>query len=170
MLLRLPKRPFIFLITTFLILSATAHAQDEKRRALPPPFASPPFPSAEYQGYPLVGVPGSDTVYPFMKWVYSTRWGEAIKKARINAYGWINGSGNISNCRHSNMPYSYWLVPNRVELDQLVLRLERQVDSVQTDHIDWIPFDHSLWDRLSLHDSRRLDKQPIVQTQLSLWI
>src|SRR5579885_3811602 len=28
----------------------------EGRRALPAPFNSPPFPSGEYQGYPLVGV------------------------------------------------------------------------------------------------------------------
>ena len=71
-----------------------------------------------------------------MKAVYSTPCGEAIKNSRIKAYGWINGSGNLSNCRHSNMPMSYWFVPNSVQLDQFVFRLERQVDSVQTDHID----------------------------------
>ena len=42
------------------------------RRALPPPFESPPFPSAEYQGYPLVGVPPGDEVYPLNE-SYSTR-------------------------------------------------------------------------------------------------
>ena len=44
--------------------------------------------------------------------------------------------GNLSNCQHSNSPFSYWLVPNRIELDQLVFRIEREVDSVQTDYID----------------------------------
>jgi hypothetical protein len=34
------------------------------------------------------------------------------------------------------MPFSYWLVPKKCELDQFVIRLERQVDSVQTCHID----------------------------------
>src|SRR5262245_32346175 len=29
------------------------------RRALPSPLASPPLPSGEYQGYPLIGVPYS---------------------------------------------------------------------------------------------------------------
>ncbi len=117
--------------------------QDEKsesdkstRRALPPPFASPPFPSAEYQGSPLIGVPSSDTVYPLMEAVYKTPYGEAIKNTGIKAYGWINGSGNLSSCRHSNTPDSYWIVPNRIELDQFVFRLEREVDSVQTDHMD----------------------------------
>lgn len=106
------------------------------RRALPAPFESPPFPSAEYQGYPLIGVPPSDTIYPLMKALYKMRTGDALKKSRVNIYGWINFSGNLSNCKDSNSPFSYWLVPNRVELDQFVFRIERQVDSVQTDHID----------------------------------
>jgi len=37
------------------------------RRALSAPFDSPPFPSAEYQGYPLVGVPYSTPPSPLMK-------------------------------------------------------------------------------------------------------
>ena len=115
--------------------------EDEKkeppRRALPAPFASPPFPSAEFQGYPLIGVPPDDTDYALMKAIYSTPFGEAIKKTRIKLYGWINGSYNWSTCHDSNSPDSYWLVPNRVELDQLVLRLERQVDTVQMAHLDF---------------------------------
>lgn len=110
--------------------------EEPPRRALPAPFASPPFPSAEYQGYPLVGVPPDSTVYPLMQVVYDSCWGDIIKKSRVKAYGWINGSGNLSNCTNSNTPDSYWIVPNKLELDQFVFRLERQVDSVQTDHID----------------------------------
>ena len=113
-----------------------AESKEPPRRALPAPFASPPFPSAEYQGNPLIGVPPSDTVYPLMKAIYSTPCGEAIKKSRVKAYGWINGSGNLSTCKNSNTPDSYWIVPNRVELDQFIFRVEREVDSVQTDHVD----------------------------------
>ena len=111
-------------------------SQEPPRRALPAPFQSPPFPSAEYQGYPLIGVPPSDTVYPLMKGIYKTPYGEAIKQSRVMAYGWINGSGNLSTCRNSNMPDSYWFVPNRFELDQFIFRVEREVNSVQTEHID----------------------------------
>ncbi len=111
--------------------------EEPKRRALPAPFASPPFPSGEYQGSPLVGVPPDDTVWPLMKVLYRSPLGNAMKRNRIRAYGWFNGSGNISNCKKSNSPFSYWLVPNKFELDQYVFRLERQVDSVQTDHADW---------------------------------
>ncbi|HEY4831552.1 MAG TPA: outer membrane beta-barrel protein [Waddliaceae bacterium] len=113
-----------------------SESDEPKRRALSAPFVSPPFPSADYQGSPLVGVPPSDTVYPLMKVVYDTPCGEAIKKSRIKAYGWVNGSGNLSTCKNSNTPDSYWIVPNRIELDQFVFRLEREVDSVQTDHVD----------------------------------
>jgi hypothetical protein len=110
--------------------------KEPPRRALPAPFASPPFPSGEYQGSPLIGVPPSDAVYPLMKAIYNTSWGEAFKKSRIKAYGWINGSLNGSTCRKSNSPFSYWLIPNSAQLDQFIFRVEREVDSVQTDHYD----------------------------------
>jgi hypothetical protein len=111
-------------------------APEPPRRALPAPFESPPFPSGEYQGYPLVGVPPDSSVYPLMKAIYGGPFGDEIKESRVKAYGWINTSGNWSTAKNSNTPDSYWIVPNRYELDQLVFRLERQVDTVQTDHID----------------------------------
>ena len=106
------------------------------RRALPPALPSPPMPSSEFQGYPLIGVPPDSTVYPLMGAIYGGRWGDEIKESRIKAYGWINASGNWSTAHNSNTPDSYWIVPNSVQLDQLLFRLERQVDTVQTDHID----------------------------------
>jgi hypothetical protein len=112
-------------------------AQAPRRRALPEPWSAPPFPGHEYQGYPLIGVPPSSDVYPFMKAVYEGPWGEAIKDTRIKFYGWVTTSGNWSNNKNSNAPASYWVVPNRYELDQLVFRFEREADTVQTDHIDW---------------------------------
>src|SRR5262245_33165600 len=36
------------------------------RRALPAPLNSPPFPMTEWQGFPLIGVPKSNSVYPLM--------------------------------------------------------------------------------------------------------
>jgi hypothetical protein len=50
---------------------------------------------------------------------------------------WVNASGNWSTAKNNNIPSVYWIVPNRYELDQLVFRLERYPDTVQTDHIDW---------------------------------
>jgi hypothetical protein len=107
------------------------------RRALPPPLKSPPMPSGEWQGYPLIGIPPSTTVYPLMRAIYDGPYGDAIKDSRITAHGWFNGSGNWSTSKQTNTPDSYWVVPNRLVLDQAVLMIERQVDTVQTDHIDW---------------------------------
>src|SRR5262249_49560282 len=50
---------------------------EKPRRALPSPWDSPPFPSSEYQGYPLIGVPPPDPgQYPIMKAIYgaNTDW------------------------------------------------------------------------------------------------
>jgi hypothetical protein len=109
------------------------------RRALPSPWPSPPFPGSEYQGYPLIGVPNSDTVYPFMKALYgaNTEWSEWVKESKIQFSGFVVASGNYSTAKNSNVPSSYWVVPNRFELDQLIFKLERLADTVQTDHIDW---------------------------------
>jgi hypothetical protein len=112
-------------------------AEEKPRRALPAPFNSPPFPTAEYQGFPLIGVPPSDAVYPFMKAVYDGPYGDAIKDTRVKFYGWVNASGTWSTAKNSNTPTSYWINPNSFDLQQLVFRLERQADTVQTDRIDW---------------------------------
>src|SRR4029077_2136770 len=110
------------------------------RRALPSPWDSPPFPNSEWQGYPLIGVPAPDPgQYPIMKAIYgaNTDWSEWIKNSRISFSGWVNASGNWSTARNNNIPEVYWIVPNHYELDQLVFKLERYPDTVQTDHIDW---------------------------------
>lgn len=111
--------------------------EEPARRALPGPFASPPFPTSEFQGFPLIGVPVSSAEYPLMKAIYGTPWGDGIKESRIKTYGWINASGNFSTANDSNTPSSYWINPNRLMLNQVVLRMEREVDTVQTDHVDW---------------------------------
>src|SRR5947209_7034250 len=90
---------------------AQSEEPEKPRRALPAPFNSPPFPTGEYQGYPLVGVPPDDTRYPLMKALYAGSHGEAIKDSRVNVYGWLNASGNYSTSKNSNMPDSYWIVP-----------------------------------------------------------
>jgi hypothetical protein len=104
---------------------------------MPSPWASPPFPGSEYQGYPLLGVPASTTVYPFMEAVYGGPYGQEIKESRIKLEGWATMFGNWSQAKNSNVPTSYWINPNRIGLDQLVFKLERLPDTVQTDHIDW---------------------------------
>jgi hypothetical protein len=111
--------------------------EPEYRRALPSPWPSPPFPGSEYQGYPLIGVPYSTTDYPFMKALYTLPCGEAIKETRIKFDGWVDASGTWSTNKNTNTPASYWIVPNSYQLDQMLFRFQREVDTVQTNHIDW---------------------------------
>jgi Putative beta-barrel porin-2, OmpL-like. bbp2 len=108
---------------------------EKPRRSLPQPFDSP-FPTKEYQGYPLIGVPVDDEVYPLMKAVYGGPLGDFIKNSGIKAYGWVTTFGDFTDSKNSNSPAAYWLKPNTLGMDQAVLRIERQLDSVQTDHID----------------------------------
>jgi hypothetical protein len=124
-------------------------ALDPPRRALPSPWQSPPFPGHEYQGYPLIGVPyhyqgtalgpNAPTVYPLMQAVNSanTPLTDAIRDSGITFAGWATGAGTWSTAHNSNTPTSYWIVPNSFQLDQVILKLERYPNTVQTDHIDW---------------------------------
>jgi hypothetical protein len=87
------------------------------RRALPAPL-DPFFTGgggAEFNG-PTIGVPTD---------------------RGIRVYGWLNPGIEWSTSHESNSPLSYNDVPNRVQMDQAVLRFERQPDTVQTDHFDW---------------------------------
>jgi hypothetical protein len=107
------------------------------RRALPPPLASPPFPTGEWQGFPLIGVLPDTTRYPLMKALQGTWYGDVLDSNRIRAYGWLNGSANVSTSRDSNTVDSYWVLPNNVMADQILFRVERQLDTSQIDHLDW---------------------------------
>jgi hypothetical protein len=115
----------------------TESGPEPVRRAAPSPFNSPPFPSSEYQGYPLLGIPPSTREWPLMKAMSGSSIGDALKSSRIRTYGWVTGAYNWSTADNSNQPTSYWIVPRAVVLDQAVLRVEREVDTTQTDHIDW---------------------------------
>ena len=86
------------------------------RRALPAPWDSPPYPSSEYQGSPLIGVPVGTKEYPLMKALGGTSLGEVMRESRIKTYGWVNGSYNWSNANNSNQPTSYWIVPKSMVL------------------------------------------------------
>ena len=107
------------------------------RRSPPSPWDSPPFPGSEYQGYPLIGTPVNPGVDPLQKALLLGPHGKEIEDSRIEVHGWATVSGNWSNAIHSNLPTAYWIVPNSFQLDQAVVKFEREIDWVQTDHIDW---------------------------------
>jgi hypothetical protein len=114
---------------------AQTSSQEPPRRALPAPLDGI-FPSSEYFGpTPPVGVPDTDPVYPLEKALYSVF--PSLQRAKIKIYGWANPGLDFSTSSNSNIPESYAIVPNRIELDQAILRFERVPDSVQTEHVDW---------------------------------
>jgi len=118
----------------------TASTPAPARRSMDSPFSSPPFPSSEWQlggvDYPI-GVPNENSQYPLEKAMACTKLGHWMQDNRIEVYGWINPSANISSSSHTNYPLSYATRPNRVEFDQFLFRIERIPDTVQTDHVDW---------------------------------
>ena len=127
---------FLVGLLVFVSMQVTAQTDstvpEKTSRVLPSPLQSPPFPGSEWDGAPLIGLPNDDTKYPLEKLL-----GLAKGTSGIRIYGWVDVGGNFSSSKHSNAPTSYDIVPNKVELDQAILRIERQPNTVQTDHVDW---------------------------------
>ena len=117
---------------------AAAAEPEPKRLGLPAPLDSPPFPSGDWPlgGSQLIGVPDT-AVGPLMKWIYDGPNGQAWKDSRIKLYGWGEIGANASTSTQSLAPAGYPIRPNRIELDQFVIRVERLPDTAQKDHVDW---------------------------------
>ena len=77
---------------------------------------------------------------PLMTSISNTATGQWLQKNNIQVYGWANVGGNISSNTvkpGGNAPVAYMYTPNTVQLDQVVVYVERVPDTVQTDHMDW---------------------------------
>jgi Putative beta-barrel porin-2, OmpL-like. bbp2 len=112
-----------------------AEAEANTRRGLVIPWDSPPFPFADHLG-PNIGYRDT-SVYPLMDAIYHGPNGAWWKKSRIKIYGWADPSVTFGTSKFSNIPMSYNIVPNSLQLSQAILIFERVTDSVQTDHTDW---------------------------------
>jgi hypothetical protein len=101
------------------------------KRGLPAPLDSPPFPFSDwgYGGSPDIGAPDGNT-YPLMSALN-------LENSRTKIYGWIATSINFSTSGKNNFPVSYDIFPNKIELNQAVIYVERLPDTVQNDHFDW---------------------------------
>jgi hypothetical protein len=101
------------------------------RRGLPSPLDSPPFPSADwsYGGSPTIGEADTNS-YPLMTAINGAN-------SRTKVYGWVAPTVNGSTSGQSNSPESNDLFPNRLELNQAVVYVERLPNSVQRDHVDF---------------------------------
>lgn len=111
------------------------------RRGYAAPVEGPPFPFSDwpYGGSPVIGAPWTQSS-PFMQAVWSGPHGEWWKKSGLQIYGWFNAGCNVSTShksRYANFPEAYSEVADACIPDQQVLYIERQPDTVQTDHFDW---------------------------------
>src|ERR1700742_3575483 len=104
------------MLLTLAVMTFTIHAQqdtvrgkdrsnrDTVIRLLPSPLPSPPFPTADWDGGPLIGTEGN----------------------KFKVYGWVDVGGNLSTSKHSNAPTSYDLIPYAVVLDQVGIKFDKQ--------------------------------------------
>lgn len=112
-----------------------------KRRGYPAPVDGPPFPFSDwpYGGSVTIGAPWTQSS-PLMQAIWSGPDGDAWKRSGVQIYGWLNAGCNVSTSnksRYGNFPEAYAEVSNACLPDQQVLYIERQPDTVQTDHFDW---------------------------------
>jgi hypothetical protein len=101
------------------------------RRGLPSPLESPPFPNIDwsYGGSPVLGEPDTNS-YPLM-----SAWNGATSRTKV--YGWVEPTVNASTSTHSNSPEGNDAYSNRLELNQVVVYVERLPDTVQQAHVDF---------------------------------
>ncbi|MGO9914368.1 MAG: hypothetical protein ACLQIB_06585, partial [Isosphaeraceae bacterium] len=70
----------------------------------------------------------------------SFRWSGAYRDGAVDfskATSVAGPSITFGTSKNSNIPMVYNIVPNKLELSQVILIFERQTDSDQTDHMDW---------------------------------
>jgi hypothetical protein len=114
---------------------------DAPHRGYPAPVDGPPFPFSDwpYGGSPVIGASWTQSS-PLMQALWTGPHGEAWKKSGVQIYGWFNGGFNVSSSDkpgYSNLPTAYAEKPNTIQPDQEVLYIERQPNTVQTEHFDW---------------------------------
>ena len=121
--------------------SSASSGPHPQRRGTPAPVDGPPFPFSDwpYGGSVVIGAPWTQSG-PLMQALWSGPDGNFWKRSGVQIYGWFNVGCNVSTSdksRYANFPEAYAEVSNACLPDQQVLYIERQPDTVQTDHFDW---------------------------------
>jgi hypothetical protein len=121
--------------------TASSSGPEPPYRGDPAPVSGPPFPFSvwPYGGSVTIGQPWTQSG-PLMQAIWGGKHGDWWKRSGIQIYGWLNAGINASTSKgggYSTFPEAYAERGNSPELDQEVLYIERQPDTVQTDHVDW---------------------------------
>lgn len=116
-------------------------AETPKFRGYPAPVSGPPFPFSvwPYGGSVTIGQPWTQAG-PLMTAIWEGKHGDWWKRNGVQIYGWLNGGGDVSTSKgsgYSTFPEAYPERGNTFQMDQEVLYIERQPNTVQTDHVDW---------------------------------
>lgn len=119
----------------------SSSSETPKFRGYPAPVPGPPYPFSvwPYGGSPVIGQPWTQAG-PLMTAIWGGKSGDVWKKSGIQIYGWLNAGVNTSTSKghgYSTFPEAYPERGNSFQLDQEVLYIERQPNTVQTDHVDW---------------------------------
>jgi hypothetical protein len=107
------------------------------------PQTSPPMPFTEWPHGAVtpIGVTRTGSAdSPLMNAIANTGTGQWLGDRGFQIYGWVDPGFNVSSNTTrpgGNAPIAYIYTPNTIQLDQLVVYLDRFPDTVQTDHIDW---------------------------------
>ncbi len=107
------------------------------------PQTIPPMPFTEwpYGGTTPLGVTRTGSQdSPLMVALANTAVGKWMGETGLQVYGWVDVGANISSSTvkpGGNAPAAYLYTPDTVQLDQVVLYLDRFPDTVQKDHLDW---------------------------------
>ncbi len=118
--------------------AATATPEPSRRPSMGDAPMDAIFPNPDFGG-PLIGTNIDPVGYPLETLLKNTSdFGKFLDQTRTRVYGWLNPGVELTNTSSLNtFPISYNPVANRIELDQFVVRLERDPDTVQQDHADW---------------------------------
>ena len=63
-----------------------------------------------------------------------TAWNKSNNRSKV--YGWVEPTVNFSTSTHSNAPLANDAYSNRLEINQIIVYVERLPDSVQREHVD----------------------------------
>jgi len=104
-------------------------------RALPDQIEDPPFPMTTWTINSSLPIGENWDVGPGP--LQHALFGTKYDNTPWRIVGWLDAGINYSTSKNSNLPLTYDLVPNKLELDQLVVELQKMPNTVQKDHVDW---------------------------------
>jgi hypothetical protein len=122
------------------VATSSSDAAAPAFRSTPSPVDGPPFPFSDwpYGGSVVITKTWTQSA-PLMEAIWSGDH-EGWKNSGVQIYGWLNAGFNVSTSDkpgYANLPAAYAEKPNTIQPDQEVLYIERQPNTVQTDHFDW---------------------------------